>query len=334
MSLRPEKGPHDRPSRARRTVRLPSLPLTFAVIAVALLLSERPSRLLTNNPWEVPSAPETKLAKSNQGRKQERATSRDTPITWSSPRGLREVAIDLEGIARRSKVQSLSVREVRSSEFRAYRGNESPVSPASTIKLVVAELVVREIKTGAMGLEDLLPLATKQILPEGNKEGTQYSVRQALTLMLRDSDNEATNVLVKALGGTGPAFDAKARAAGYSDTRFVDYLSITDRVSSNNRSTLQDLSTAMARIFLDESECGEVMQEALRASSHNFGYSNVIAHKWGENSRVSGDVGLVRIRDRDHIVGAFAESEVLNTKTQRREAVRVAIQAVIDQLMN
>lgn len=232
--------------------------------------------------------------------------------------------INLAKIAHDTGVHSLSIREVSSGRQLSYRGDYEPVSPSSTIQLVIASLVLQELAKPAprFTLDTVLPPVTSDIAADGVPVGTAYSVRDALTLMLRDGSNTASNLLVRSLGGPD-VFNTRAVSLGFQSTRFFNYLSVpndkrTMPVRAYNSSNLVDLSAAMATIFSNETEAGQIAQGALKNASFGLKYPNSVAHRAGYHPSSLGEVGVVEVRGRLYVVGAFVQtSEIKGVKSQK-----------------
>ncbi len=89
------------------------------------------------------------------------------------------------------------------------RGEWFPM--ASTYKVPMAVEVLTRVDRGELGLDSLVPIEPADIVPfgslltdrfgEGNP-GAALSVRRYLELMLRLSDNTATDILLRLIGGT------------------------------------------------------------------------------------------------------------------------------------
>lgn len=246
--------------------------------------------------------------------------------------------INLQQIASQMGVHSLSLREIESGRQLSYRGDYSPVSPSSSIHLVIASLVLHELDRPSprFGLDQVLSPVTRDIAADGVATGTAYTVRDALTLMLRDGNNTAANLLVRALGGPDK-FNARAAGLGFEGTGFFNYLSVPDAhrsapVKHFNKSNLVDLSEAMATIFNNGTEAGQVAQNALRSASHGLRYSNSIAHRAAYHPAVLGEVGVVEVRGRLYVVGAFVETGSVKGIKAQKVVLEHVLESVVDAL--
>lgn len=244
-------------------------------------------------------------------------------------------SLPLQEIAKEEGLQSLLVKDLESGKTFHFNGAQSPIHTASTLKLVIAKLVIDKVNSGdpSFTLDTVLPPVTEEVKGrEDGEMGYRYSVRQALTDMLERSHNTPTNVLVRALGGRGAPFTAQAAKAGFPSAEFPNYFS-TDigRVNKNHHGTLVDISRALELIFKDGSEAGKIAQRALMQAERDYKYPNQIAHKAGDNSKVLGEVGVVEVKGRRFIVGAFAETATLG-EDARRPAISQGLTKVVSKL--
>jgi len=97
---------------------------------------------------------------------------------------------------------------------------------ASTYKIPIALTVLNRVERGSLRLDSLVPLEPADIVPFGSllterfgdstDPGVTLSVRRYLELMLVSSDNTATDVLLRTIGGT-PAVMARLAELGASN---------------------------------------------------------------------------------------------------------------------
>jgi len=123
-------------------------------------------------------------------------------------------------------------------------------------------------------------------------------VREAAELMIIVSDNTATNLLIKALGGKG-RLNQQFAAWGLSQTRLNNLLG---DFQGTNKTSPYDLVLLLARVSR-----GELLSEASRHSMFTIlektriktllpkglGLGARIAHKTGDIGKMVGDAGIV-----------------------------------------
>ena len=95
---------------------------------------------------------------------------------------------------------------------------------ASTYKVPIAVEVLAQVDAGERALDDLVPLRTQDIVDTAGairaylNAGSQLTIRDLLELMLRLSDNIATDLLLEEVGG-GSVVTDRMHATGVSDIR-------------------------------------------------------------------------------------------------------------------
>lgn len=202
------------------------------------------------------------------------------------------------------QIQSVLVQEVGGKTVFSKNASTPPASPASTIKLIVADILSKEIKKGTIGLKDQITIKQPLVDPHGTlKSGNKKTVQELLDLMLRVSDNTATNVLIDLMGGL-QSVTSKAQQSGYTATTLSRYLNIPGSGPAN-RSNAVDTTRAMQAILSDNSEAGQLAEKSIR-QTRNFKFSGELGGKIGNNSKVIGNVGIVVINGKEYIVTAYA----------------------------
>jgi murein DD-endopeptidase MepM/ murein hydrolase activator NlpD len=215
------------------------------------------------------------------------------------------------------RIQSYVIQDIASGKVIASsNANKAPASPASTIKLIIADLIIQSIKKGDLKLDTVLTVKKgEQADGSSIKAGSKHTVQSLINKMLKDSDNTSANVLINALGGTSSA-TSKARSRGYSGTTIANLLSIPGATGFRNASNAADVTKAAGYILTGTDAASQAASGALR-QTRNFGYSNEAGGKIGNNSRVIGNVGIVTIGGRDFLVTAFANVDG-NNKANRQ----------------
>ncbi|GIW59553.1 MAG: hypothetical protein KatS3mg087_0619 [Patescibacteria group bacterium] len=212
------------------------------------------------------------------------------------------VKLNAGAIAKKYGAQSLLIADTQGKIISSYNANQSPASPASTIKLVIGDLVSQRFKPGqSIGVDS-------SAIAEGDagryKAGQSFSALELVTRMLRDSDNTATNLLIKSLGGLNRVNEL-AKQSGYRQTHIGNLLSIPGAKGFSNRSTAIDTTTAMVRILGSNTQLGQIAENAIRAN-RDFGFKGESGGKIGNNSKVIGNVGIVNIGGKEYLVTSYA----------------------------
>ena len=185
--------------------------------------------------------------------------------------------------------------------------NESDSLPAaSTIKIPVMVEVFKQMEAGTIDLSTVVHLENRdRDWGWGDMadapDGTKRTVKQLLWLMITQSDNTATNELIRLVGRTH--INATMADLGLSDTRLGDYIrSQTETIRYALRTSPHDmmrLLDAIARDKLVDEWSSNEMLAILEGQTHN-GLLPVplpkdvkIAHKTGSLHDTLNDVGIV-----------------------------------------
>lgn len=104
---------------------------------------------------------------------------------------------------------------------------DQPMDTMSVIKIPLMVEVFEQVKAGKLSLSDRYTLAAADVLPgtgvlRSLEPGAVVTVKDLVTLMIIVSDNTATDVLYRLVGGPG-AVTARMSALGLTKTRAVDY---------------------------------------------------------------------------------------------------------------
>jgi tape measure domain-containing protein len=231
-------------------------------------------------------------------------------------------------------IQSVLVQEVGGETVYSKNAQTPPASPASTIKVIIADLIAKEIASGKLSLKDAIAIKSPLVDPHGQLKANQVrTVEQLIQLMLEKSDNTATNVLIDRLGGLTRATEL-AKKEGYKNTTISRYLNIPGS-GTPNISTAQDVTLAMQSLIKDQNPASQLAEQSLR-QTRNFKYNNEIGGKIGNNSKVIGNVGLVNINGKEYIVTAYANinGNQLNNRTIITNATNAISQSIKDSTPN
>jgi beta-lactamase class A len=130
---------------------------------------------------------------------------------------------------------------------------ELPLPAASSIKTPVLLAALEDLDAGRLRWNEPLPL-TKEVVGEGagwmaNKPlGTRFPFFEAATEMIRVSDNSATNLLIKRLGGKA-ATNAHFQALGLPATVINNWL---PDLEGTNTTSSRDLARSIALVDTGE----------------------------------------------------------------------------------
>ncbi len=134
-------------------------------------------------------------------------------------------------------------------ESYAKLNSEASLSAASSIKIAILLSVLQQVDTGQLKWNELLELE-KDVIAGGagwmalKPIGTVFPLYDVATEMIRVSDNTATNLLVKRIGGKGFLND-KFRSLGLVSTIINDFL---PDLAGSNKTSAKDLALTIAMV--------------------------------------------------------------------------------------
>jgi len=195
--------------------------------------------------------------------------------------------------------------------------DDAPFVAASSIKLGINTYLYQKIASGEISPDEILTYDSRPY-PTGDYEGgtgtlqsqpdgTKYSVRDTSGLSIRISDNCATNMVIRRLGG----IDAINTAYLSKVSAIVDYrtrVSYTNYAGSaqegRHRTSARDLglhAVNLYQLWLDNPDVYQPLIDDLCSTTFDFGIQKGIpdsirvAHKIGTNGTYSAenDVGIV-----------------------------------------
>jgi beta-lactamase class A len=201
-------------------------------------------------------------------------------------------------------------------------GYSSSINPnanmpaASTIKIPVMVEVFLQMSEGSFDLNKVL-----HVQPSdrdwgwgdlaGARSGTKRTVGQLLRVMIDDSDNTATNMLIRLVGRAH--INNTMRDLGLGATRLGDYIRSDGDIRSlrTSPSDMVRLLQAMARARLVDEWSSKAMLAILTGQHHNGlipaplpkGLS--IAHKTGTLHDTLNDVGIVMLGEEPYVIAVM-----------------------------
>jgi len=187
---------------------------------------------------------------------------------------------------------------------------------ASTIKIPVMVEVFRQMSQGKFDLNKVLHVqGSDRDWGWGDladaKRGTARTVSQLLWLMITESDNTATNMLIRLVGR--PHINTTMRDLGLQNTRLGDYIRSDGDIRSlrTSPSDMVRLLEQIARAQLVDEWSSREMLAILSGQHHNGlipaplpkGLS--IAHKTGTLHDTLNDVGIVYLRNEPYVIAVM-----------------------------
>lgn len=180
---------------------------------------------------------------------------------------------------------------------------EATFSAASMIKVPVLVAFLQEVDAGNVSLDEILTLQQGD-LASGSGEmqyagvGTQYTALETATNMIIISDNTATNMVIRRLGGI-EVLNQRFREWGLQQTQIRNLL---PDLEGTNTTSPKELSSLLARVSggdLLSMKSRDRMLDIMRRTVNNsllpasLGTGATISHKTGDIGSAIGDTGLV-----------------------------------------
>lgn len=183
--------------------------------------------------------------------------------------------------------------------------NESKIFPAaSIIKIPVLIDLFKSIENGEVSLDDTIPL-TEYYRTEGSgnlqykSANTFYSVDSLARVMITESDNSATNMLMSKLGGMN-GVNQSMRDWGLKNTEVQTWL---PDMKGTNHTTAKEIAQMLYNIDVNEKFLTEASRNKIydyMSHVHNdrliqagLGNGSTFYHKTGDIGKMLGDAGIV-----------------------------------------
>lgn len=175
---------------------------------------------------------------------------------------------------------------------------------ASMIKVPVLVAFFQEVDAGRIQLDEMLTMEEADVASgSGNMQfsgvGTQYTALETATLMIIISDNTATNMLIRRLGGI-EAVNERFRSWGLQTTVIRNVLPDLEGTNTTTPKELAGLMTMVSNGDLlsirSRDRMLDIMRRTHTATLIPTGVGDpdaTIAHKTGDIGELVGDVGLV-----------------------------------------
>jgi beta-lactamase class A len=213
-----------------------------------------------------------------------------------------------------------------------YLFNEKQVvSSASLIKVPIMAEVLRQVKEEKLSLTQRIVVEDKQKVPYSIlsllESGNSYSLKDIITLMIIQSDNTATNILIDMAGIEN--INKFLKDMGLEDTilqrKMMDFNARKD--GKDNFTTAADMGKIFELIYkglmIDETY-SNLMQEILKNQLYNemtglyMPKDVVVAHKTGDLDGINHDCGIVYLPNCNYIFSVLtwgAESNNISRRT-------------------
>lgn len=197
---------------------------------------------------------------------------------------------------------SVYVWDYESGKYANY--NSDVVYPAaSIIKIPVLIQLFKSIETGKISLNDKITM-TDYYLSEGSGslqfkgKNATYTVDDLARVMITESDNSATNMLLDATGGMN-AMNSSLRKWGMKDTRINDWL---PDLPGTNTTTAKEMATLLYNLdnpnFLSLNSREKMVDYMGHVHNNRLIQAGlpsdaIFVHKTGDIGKMLGDAGIV-----------------------------------------
>jgi len=180
---------------------------------------------------------------------------------------------------------------------------DTPISAASLIKIPVAIAFFQDVDAGKIKLNEKLPMG-KDVIASGSgdmqyQQGQKsFTALETVTKMIAISDNTATNMLIKRMGGKA-VLDQRFQAWGLTHTQINNLL---PDLEGTNMTSSKDLATVLLKVNQGElislksrDRLLGIMQQTKTRTLLPPGLESgaIISHKTGDIGTVLGDAGII-----------------------------------------
>ena len=212
---------------------------------------------------------------------------------------------------------AVSIEDLNTGQRTSVNG-DAQMPAASTIKIPVMVEVFRQLAAGNFDLNRGVTLTDRDRdwgwgdLADA-AHGSRYTVQRLLTLMIDDSDNTATNMLIRLVGRTH--VNHTMAGLGLTQTSLHDYIRSEGPIRYALRTSPLDmvhLLDAMAHHTLVDEWSSREMIDILSGQTHNgllpepLPAGTAIAHKTGTLHDTLNDVGIVFLNQEPYVIAVMA----------------------------
>lgn len=214
-------------------------------------------------------------------------------------------------------IVGIAIKDLDTGETFSMNGSQL-FNPASVIKIPVMVEAFHQVEQGKISLNDKLTLCQRnKLVGSGSlqffKNGSVFSIKKLIELMITDSDNTATNMLIEKLGMYN--INSFMRYNGIYRTVLKDPTMFNKKEGQYNITCPEDMLKIMDKIYrgkLVSNEASMAMLEIMKAQRHKWGIARflpnvIIANKTGSLDFVRNDVGIILDKDKPYIISIFSK---------------------------
>ena len=212
-------------------------------------------------------------------------------------------------------------------EIEPFVYHSQQMAPASMIKLFVMAKTMQDVHDGKLSLDEKITIKKNDAVGGAGvttwyNAGEQRTVEQLMTVMITDSDNTATNILIDRLGMQN--INRYLQQQGFRDTVLVYKMMMGRKGKKKNLSSVRDIGSLFSRLYyhqlVGEQEdklmldilCRQHDKECFPAALPDY----EIAHKTGEVNDVYVDGGIFFGQKEDFVLVVLS-----NGKAGRSDAI-------------
>ena len=206
-----------------------------------------------------------------------------------------------------------------------YRSQQ--MAPASMIKLFVMAKTMQDVHDGKLSLDEKITIKKNDAVGGAGvttwyNAGEQRTIEQLMTVMITDSDNTATNILIDRLGKQN--INQYLQQQGFDDTVLVYKMMMGRKGKKKNLSSVRDIGRLLSRLYYHQlvgEQEDKLMLDILRQQHDKECFPAAlpdyeIAHKTGEVNDVYVDGGIFFGQKEDFVLVILS-----NGKAGRSDAI-------------
>ncbi|MGK7883368.1 MAG: serine hydrolase [Crocosphaera sp.] len=270
----------------------------------------------------------SQLIKPSGEENKENKAEKTEKIEKLTPKSSTNVPVSKELTALKEKIQKIDAEypnvkpqawfiDLDNGAYVTYNGTQ-PIPAASTIKIPVLVAFFEEVDAGNIHLDQMLTM-TKDVIVSGSgdmqymKVNKKFTALEVARKMIVISDNTATEMLVKQIGGK-EVLNERFKKWGMKHTEINNIL---PDLEGTNKTSSEDLSKLLARIergdlisarsrdrlisIMEGTRTRTLLPQGLEKKAN-------IAHKTGDIGTIIGDAGIIDMPTGKRYIGAvFAE---------------------------
>lgn len=214
---------------------------------------------------------------------------------------------------------------------------KEPFLAASVIKLAVLIEAYRQVDENIISFHDIIQVKKEDKVPSCGSlnymhDGLEVTVKDLCVLMIIQSDNTATNILLRLLGIEN--INQTMKTLGYNITHInrVLFDGKAQREGKENYFAPEEMGNILERLWKGQIISKEASQEMieimkLQQINHKIPYfipkNTPIAHKSGEDNGITHDIALVLAKNPFILCFASNETNVQQTENVIREIGRL-----------